>query len=317
MPEPTPETASRVAPSVVAPGNHDGVHLGHRALIRTAREYGQPRNLRAVALTFDPHPAQLLSPERVPPLLTTIERRRELLLGVGADDVVIQRFDARFANLSPEDFLKTSIIDLLGARALVVGTNFKFGNNRRGDIDTLRRLGRKYGIRVLVVEPVRVGDDWISSSAVRRAIADGDLQRATTYLDRYHELNGKVVAGDGRGRTLGTPTANLRCEPAMQPPDGVYVVAARRVDPGHPDHLFGVANIGERPTFGSGRAVEAHFFNFDGDLYGARLRIGLVRRLRGERSFANADELRSQIEADSRQARAVIKTVDREKLELL
>jgi riboflavin kinase/FMN adenylyltransferase len=216
--------------------------------------------------------------------------------------------------LSPEDFLKTSIIDSLGASALVVGTNFRFGNHREGDIDTLHRLGEKYGVGVRVVEPVRLGEEWVSSSAVRRAIANGDLDRATAYLDRFHELTGEVVEGEGRGRTLGAPTANLRCEPAMQPPDGVYAIVARRIHSDDSNRLFGVANIGERPTFGSGRAVEAHFFDFNGTLYGARLRIGLVKRLRGERTFANADELRSQIETDSRQARAIVEAVDEAKL---
>jgi riboflavin kinase/FMN adenylyltransferase len=301
-------------PSVIAPGNHDGVHLGHRALIEAALDCAKIRGLRTVALTFDPHPTQVLSPSRVPPLLTTIERRTELLRLAGADQVVVQPFGRDFASLTPEQFLRTSVIDRLRAKALVVGPDFGFGSKRSGNIDTLRQMGEKYGFDVTVVQPVVVAGQQVSSSAIRQAIAEGDLPRATLLLGRLHEVTGEVVAGCGRGKQLGVPTANLRPDPVMQPPDGVYAVAARMLQPEAGERLMGVANIGVRPTFDAGRSLEVHLFDFDGDLYGARVRIGFVQKLRGEKSFQGAEQLRAQIETDAQNARQVLQTIDREML---
>jgi riboflavin kinase/FMN adenylyltransferase len=299
---------------VVAPGNYDGVHLGHRALIRAALERAGAGGLRTVALTFDPHPAQVVSSSRVPPLLTTIERRSELLRRAGADEVVVQPFGREFAALSPERFLQTSMIEKLGAEAVVVGADFRFGKDRAGDIHTLRELGRKYGFEVIVVDPVQAGAGPVSSSEVRKAVMQGDMERAALYLNRFHDLSGEVVQGDGRGKKLGAPTANLVCEPVLQPPDGVYAVAARRVEPAGTELVFGVANLGVRPTFGAGRSLEVHLFDFEGDLYGARLRVAFVHRLREERTFADAEQLRAQIEADLETGRRVLQAADKEKL---
>lgn len=312
MPEPQNESAMR--PSVVAPGNYDGVHLGHRALISTALERAGRSGLRTVALTFDPHPAQVVASSRVPPLLTTVERRAELLRRAGADEVVVQPFGPEFAALSPERFLQTSMMEKLKAEAVVVGADFRFGKDRAGDIHTLRELGEKYRFEVMVVDPVRARGRPVSSSEVRKAVADGDMERAALYLNRFHDISGEVVEGCGRGKQLGAPTANLLCEPVMQPPDGVYAVMARRMEPAAADLLPGVANLGVRPTFGSGRSLEVHLLDFDGDLYGARLRVAFVLRLREERSFAGAEQLRAQIEADLGAARRALQAADKEKL---
>ncbi|MBN1652710.1 MAG: bifunctional riboflavin kinase/FAD synthetase [Deltaproteobacteria bacterium] len=305
------------AHAVIIPGNHDGVHLGHRALIYRARAYAGERGWRAVALTFDPHPTQILAPDRVPPLLTTIERRCELMKGAGADQVIVQQFGEEFASLSPEDFMQKWLFESLNARALVVGPNFGFGNRRSGDVQTLRRLGKKYDFEVLVVEPIRDAEEIVSSSAIRHAISKGDLQKATRYLGRVHEVSGKVVPGDKRGRELGFPTANLSCDSVLLPPDGVYAVAARKISPLHSELLYGVANIGVRPTFQAGRSVEAHLFDFDEDLYGATLRIGFVTRIRGEKSYQTADQLRKQIEKDSNLARALLPQIEKGELSWL
>lgn len=304
-------------PSVITPGNHDGVHLGHRALINTAKAYAKERGWHAVALTFDPHPAQVLTPDNVPPLLTTIARRCELMTKNGADQVIVQPFGEHFASLSPEDFMRKWLIESLNARALVVGPDFGFGNRRSGDIKTLYRLGEKYDFEVLVVEPIREGKLVISSSAIRRAISEGDLDKATRFLDRVHEVQGEVVVGDKRGRELGYPTANLLCEPVLLPPDGVYAIVARLISHTAEELFFGVANIGVRPTFRAGRSVEVHLFDFEGDLYGATLRVGFVRRVRGEKKFGSADQLRKQIKSDSEQAQSWLPQFDKGKLSWL
>ncbi len=312
MPDQRNESSTR--PSVVAPGNYDGVHLGHRALIAAARDRAAGGGLRTLALTFDPHPAQVVANGRVPPLLTTVERRSHLLRRVGADEVVVQPFGPEFAALSPERFLQTSMIEKLRAEAVVVGADFRFGKDRAGDIGTLRELGGRYGFEVIVVDPVRVEGRQVSSSEVRRAVTEGEMERAAHYLNRFHDLAGKVVEGCGRGKGLGAPTANLLCEPVLHPPDGVYAVAARRIEPDTVELLRGVANLGVRPTFGSGRSLEVHLFDFAGDLYGSRLRVAFVARLREERTFTSAAELRAQIGIDIESAHRALREADEEKL---
>lgn len=296
--------------SVVVPGNHDGVHLGHRALMDTASALAKREGLRTVALTFDPHPANILAPERVPPLLTTIERRVELLRKVGADEVIVQNFCPEFAGLSAEEFLQKGLVETLHARALVVGTDFGFGVNRSANVDTLQALARRYGIQLSVVQPVRVGPQQVSSSAIRRAISSGEVEQAAIWLGRPHELSGRVVQGDQRGRTLGVPTANLDCEPVLKPLDGVYAVVARQIEPPEGTRYLGVANIGLRPTFGRGHSVEVHLLDFGGDLYGATLRVGFLQRLRGQQVFSEVDHLVRQIQCDVSLARQVLNITD-------
>ena len=296
------------ASSVIAPGNHDGVHLGHQALVRTARAHGRQHGLRAVALTFDPHPAALLAPERAPTPLTTIARRTELLLAAGAEEVVVQPFTHEFAALDPAAFLQT-LLDR-SARALVVGPDFRFGRGRAGDVALLQRFGADHGLSVIVEPPVRIGGERVSSSAVREALARGEVEHATQLLGPVPELEGKVVAGDRRGRTIGFPTANLASQPVLHPADGVYAVIARVLDRSPSECLRGVANLGVRPTVGAGRSVEVHLLDWSGDLYGAQLRLGWVGRIRGEQKFPGLDALRAQIELDCRNARTVLAAAD-------
>lgn len=314
----TPPGGTR-ARSVVTPGNHDGVHLGHRSLLRAAGERAASERatgaMRVVALTFDPHPATILAPERAPEMLTTIARRTELLRAFGADHVEAQRFDADFAQLEPEAFARTVLHDRLASASVVVGPDFRFGRRRAGDLETLRALGRQLDFDVIAVDPVLVDGEIVSSTAVRAALREGDVARASRLLGRIHDVDGEIVRGDQRGRTIGFPTANFSCDPVMLPADGVYAVVARRLD-GRIDGtaqeiLLGVANSGLRPTVGAGRSLEAHFFDFDGDLYGARVRLGFVERLRGEQKLASLDALRSQIARDAASARAGLAACDR------
>jgi riboflavin kinase / FMN adenylyltransferase len=296
--------------SVVVPGNHDGVHLGHRALIHAALQIAQPRHLRTIAFTFDPHPTNIFAPDRVPPLLTTPERRVELLRKVGADEVIVQAFDSEFAALAPEAFFEKRLVNELSAKALVVGPDFGFGAKRSGNVDTLRALGERYGISLSIVPPVMVGDQQVSSSAVRRAICAGEVERATELLGRAHEVCGRVIEGDRRGRTLGIPTANLDCEPVLKPLDGVYAVMVRQIEPPSDTRYQGVANIGLRPTFGRDRSVEIHLLDTEGDFYRATLRVAFISRLRGVKAFSEVDQLVAQIRRDISLARDALNKIN-------
>jgi riboflavin kinase/FMN adenylyltransferase len=296
---------------VIAPGNHDGVHLGHRALIRTARRYAEAHRLQTCALTFDPHPLALLDPERAPTMLTTQPRRAELLRSVGADEVIVLPFTRELAASAPEEFVDALVG--FGARGLVVGPDFRFGKQRAGDVAQLQRWGKERGFEVLIEEPVRVDGERVSSTAIRSLLRAGELDRANDMLARVHEITGRVVKGDQRGRTIGFPTANLAIEPVLAPADGVYAIVARVLGGSEPSTLIhGVANLGTRPTFAAGRSVEAHLFDFERDIYGAELRVGFVARVRGEQKFAGVNELKAQITRDCATARERIAACPKE-----
>lgn len=313
------------ARSCVVPGNHDGVHRGHRALIDAASAYARPRGLRVVALTFDPHPMYVLAPERAPDRLTTIARRIELLRGAGCDEVHVATFDAAFAAQSPEAFADAVLVEMLHARAIVLGPDFRFGAKRAGDLALLEKFGQARDFEVVPLAPLCADGAPVSSSRIRAALGVGDVQTAATLLGRVHDVDGEVVLGHQRGRTLGFPTANLGPSAVLLPADGVYAVVARVLDHGAAGAvppvlgatasaparvLGGVANLGVRPTVGGGRSVEVHLFDFDADLYGARLRVGFVARLREERRFSGLAALTAQIAQDAADAR--VKLASRE-----
>lgn len=306
-----PTDAPALLPSVIAPGNHDGVHLGHQALIARARRHAQVHGLRTVALTFDPHPAAVLAPERAPTPLTTPSRRRELLLQAGADAVLVMPFTTALAALSPEAFLDE--LRARGARGLVVGPDFRFGRGRAGDLALLECYGQAHGLSVLIEPNVLVDGERVSSTAIREALQAGEVERACTLLGHLPELEGEVVSGQRRGRTLGFPTANLVTEPVLHPADGVYAVVVRVLGagPGQEALRLGVANLGVRPTVAAGRSVEVHLFDFDRDLYGARLRVGFVARIRPEQRFSGLDALRAQIGLDCEAARSTLAASER------
>jgi len=298
------ESSGVASPKVIAPGNHDGVHLGHQALLRSARELARTRGLRAVALTFDPHPSAVLAPERAPSPLTTMQRRRELLLRAGADEVLVQPFNREVASLAPEAFLDG--LRQQGAVALAVGPDFRFGRGRAGSVETLRQYAARHALTVLVEEPLLIDGQRVSSSAIREAIARGEVERACAMLGRVHEIEGRVIQGYKRGRLLGFPTANLETDAVLHPADGVYAVVARVLGRDPSESRFGVANLGSRPTFGAGRSLEVHLLDWEGDLYGARLRVGFVKRIRSEQKFLDSAGLRAQIELDCRDCRVTL-----------
>lgn len=293
--------------SVVTPGNHDGVHLGHRALIDAAKRTADVQGWQTLAMCFEPHPTTVLAPERAPVLLTEMERRVEILKGAGCDDVVVLPFDSEFSKMTPDRFVERVLLDACAAKGVVVGPDFHFGHRRSGNIGTLRQWGEKEGFTVELVEPVMYKGEAVSSTRLRRTLSqDGNVEDAAVMMTRVHETTGLVVRGDRRGREIGFPTANIEVGPLLLPKDGVYAVVARVLDEADAPLFHGVANLGNRPTFDAGRSVEVHLFGFDGDLYGERMRLGFVTRLRGEAKFDGLEPLRAQIDRDCDQAKKAL-----------
>jgi riboflavin kinase/FMN adenylyltransferase len=285
-------------------GNFDGVHLGHQALIAAAVEWAKVRGGTAVVLSFDPHPAKVLSPLSAPAALSTPSQKEELLAGLGVDRLAVLPFTPALAALSAEAFAREVLAGVLGARMVVVGESFRFGRGRAGDAAGLRVLGDGLGFAVRALSPVLREGSPVSSSRVREAILSGDVGEARALLGRAFFVDGAVVRGDGRGRTIGVPTANLAPENEILPGLGVY--AARfRLPTG--EWVPAVVNLGERPTFGGGTpTVEAHLLDFEGGLHGARARLEFLARLRGEQRFSGADALVAQIRKDVARARALL-----------
>ncbi len=297
-------TSSRrfVAP-VLTLGNFDGVHRGHQAILERAVDAAQVDGGEAVAITFHPHPVSVLRPEHAPPLITSLRDRVALLAGTGIDVLVLQHFTPTFAELSAEAFVERFVVERVRASRVVVGHKVSFGHARRGDATLLAALGERFGFAVEVIGPIRIDQHDVSSSAVRRTIATGDVRLAATLLGRPHHLGGCVVRGRQRGAAIGFPTANLRVRAGMWPPDGVYAVQVRRGG----CRLDGVANIGTNPTFGAApRTLEVHLFDFDADVYGEQLTVAFVERLRAEVAFPSVDALVAQIARDAAEARAIL-----------
>jgi len=287
-------------------GNFDGVHRGHQALVRATVASARAHSGTALVLTFDPHPARVLAPSRAPANLTTPAQKAELLAALGTDGVVTLPFDAGVAALAPEVFVARVLVETLGARHVVVGEGFRFGRGQSGDAATLGRLGSERGFTVEAMAAVLHGGEPVSSSRVREALAAGDVVLARELLGRDYFVDATVVPGDGRGRTIGIPTANLECDNEIVPARGVYAGRVRTSGGAwHP----AVANRGLRPTFGgSTETVEAHLLDFGGDLYGSRVRLAFVHRLREERRFAGPEPLLAQIRDDVARARALLST---------
>jgi len=294
--------APQIGPASVAVGNFDGVHRGHQALVAAAVARSRATGGAAVVLTFDPHPARVLRPQEAPAALTTLAQKEELVAALGIDRLVVVEFDTRLAALSPEAFAREVLQQALGARHVVVGESFRFGRGREGDPRRLEALGASLGFAVEVVPPLLEGGRAISSSRVREALESGDVGEARTLLGRDYFVDGEVVRGDGRGRTIGVPTANLAPEEQILPANGVYAARCRT---GAGAWHAAAVNVGERPTFGGGRVrLEAHLLDFEGDLYGARLRVAFHERLRGEQRFDGKDALVAQIRRDIEAVRA-------------
>ncbi len=301
--------------SAVAIGTFDGVHLGHQALLAEARRWAQGRGAargESVALTFYPHPARVLAPAKAPPLIMPLERRLALLADTGIDATVVQTFTRELASLEADEFVRGILARDLGAGCVVVGPDFRYGRGRAGDVARLQALGRELSIDVSVIAPVNTGDQEqrCSSTRIRQLVEAGDVRAARALLGRPFELEGVVVRGAARGRTIGFPTANLTPETELRPRVGIYAARAVVLDgPGGVGPSPAAVSIGRNPTFteaGAPVTIEAHLLDFAGDLYGRRLRLELSDWLRDEQRFDSVEALIAQIAADVGQVRALM-----------
>jgi riboflavin kinase / FMN adenylyltransferase len=285
---------------VLALGNFDGVHRGHRKILERLKRVAGEHSATPVVMTFDPHPPRIVRPDKAPPLLMTKAQKLEALRDAGVQGAAIVRFTPELSRWDPEMFVRIVMVDWLGVGEVWVGANFLFGHDRAGNFTLLRALGTRYGFKAEKIDPVRYKDFVVSSTRIRRLIAEGRVDEAGALLGHQYRIDGVVVAGDRRGRTLGFPTANLCTENELLPPNGVYATTATMDGIVRPS----VTNVGVRPTVdNSGRVVvETHLLGMDADLYGRTLRIGFVQRLRDERAFGSLDLLKAQIAADCSRA---------------
>jgi riboflavin kinase/FMN adenylyltransferase len=285
-------------------GVFDGVHLGHRHLMAKLTELAKKQKLDSGVITFSRNPREVLSPQTSLPFLTDIERRTELLKEEGVDEVIPLTFTPELANLSPKEFLSL-LKKQLRMKGLVVGPDFALGKNREGNTDVLRQLAKEMGFSLTVVPPLTIDGEVVSSTAIRQALAEGDMRRAQKLMGRPFRLHGRVVRGDRRGSdTLGFPTANLETDREQAlPADGVYTSRAFIDNQAYP----AMTNIGFQPTFGGDkRLVEVYLLDYRGDLYGQELAIEIIERLRGEIKFDSPEELKKQIAEDVKRGKATL-----------
>ena len=292
--------------TVVAVGTFDGVHRGHRDVLDRLASRASSLGLRSVLVTFEPHPLEVVNPAAAPLLLTVGEEKREVLAESGIDYLAVVPFTAALARYSAEEFVSRVLRERFRMKHLLMGYDHGFGRNREGDVEVLQALGARDGFRVEVVAPVSVGDGRpISSTSIRRAIAGGDLERATHALGRPYSIGGRVVPGAARGRGMGFPTINLALPSPRKllPPQGVYAVRVQTPGGAH----GGMLNLGPRPTFGDDVVgIEAHLFDTSGDWYGVWVRVDFIARLRDTQKFANPTALVEQLQRDEIAAREAL-----------
>ncbi len=285
---------------VLAIGNFDGVHRGHQHMAGILVSQAQTLGVPSVAMTFDPPPAALLRPDRVPPCLTTPRQRAELLSSYGVDQVIIWPTSRELLQLGPAEFFNEIIVGRLGVKGMVEGPNFCFGKNRAGDVNTLKQFCESADIALQIVVPVEAGEQLVSSSRIRKLVANGEVARAIELLGHAYQIRGEVVTGAGRGRTIGFPTANISSIPTLVPGNGVYAgfceLDGREYDC--------AVNVGQNPTFGEDRAkVEVHVIGWDSDLYGLQLAVNLLSEIRPVQQFESVEQLTAQIKRDIESAK--------------
>ena len=284
---------------VLALGNFDGLHRGHLKIIERVKRGAIEHGGTPMAMTFDPHPPRVVRPDKAPPLLMTKAQRLEALYRAGIMCVAVVRFTPGLSQWDPETFVRTVLAEWLRVSEVWVGANFLFGQGRSGNFSTLRTLGTRYGFRADKIDPVRYKDFVVSSTRIRRLISEARVDEAGALLGHQYYVDGTIVEGRRRGREIGFPTANVATENELVPPHGVYATTMTVDGAVH----AGVTNIGLRPTFGETEpTIETHLLGYGGDLYGKRVRLGFVLRLRDERRFEDVDALRAQIDADRRRA---------------
>lgn len=298
-----PELERLPGPIFLAIGVFDGVHLGHQAVIRTSAEHAQEAGGTPMVVTFDPHPAKVLRPDKAPHLLTATKHKIALIRDLGVAHLLVLRFDQAFAATPPEEFVQQLVRHAKPLREICVGHEWSFGKGRAGNLALLEKIGAESNFNVVGIKPVRVGGDVVSSTAIRRAIEHGDFATATAMLGREYTILGTVKAGAQLGRKLGFPTANLSAHSEQFPPNGVYVAEAKL----NGATFRGVANLGYRPTVAEGtpeRLLELHLFDLNREIYGEDVEVRFVRFLRPEKKFENLDALSDQIARDVKQAQA-------------
>ncbi|MBI1873529.1 MAG: bifunctional riboflavin kinase/FAD synthetase, partial [Acidobacteria bacterium] len=289
---------------VLALGNFDGMHRGHAKIVERVNRGAIERGGTAVAMTFDPHPPRVVRPDKAPPLLMTLPQKLEALARAGIHGTTIVEFTPELSRWDPATFVTRVLIDWLRVSEVWVGANFLFGRDRSGNFSILRVLGARHGFRAEKIDPVRYKEFVVSSTRVRRLVGEGRVDEAAALLGHHYVIDGTVVEGARRGRAIGVPTANLCTENELVPPNGVYATLVTVQGVVHPS----VTNVGVRPTFGeasSAAVIETHLIGFAGELYGSRLRLAFVQRLRDERRFDGVEALRAQIASDCARARAL------------
>ena len=284
-------------------GVFDGVHLGHKYLILQLKEHARQQNLLSGVITFRQHPQEVLSPQSKLPFLTDLSQRADLLKNEGIEAIITLSFTRELAQLSARQFLSL-LKKYIRMRGLVIGYDFALGRNKEGNTDALRALGQEMGFSVIVVPPIIIDGEVVSSTAIRNALAEGDMKRVQNLIERLFRLHGRVIIGAGRGMELGFPTANLDIDPEQAlPAEGVYATWTYIDDKAYQS----VTNIGYRPTFGDGeRTVEVYLLDYHTDLYEYELRIDIIERLRGEKKFDTVEELKKQITKDVEQGRTIL-----------
>lgn len=289
----------------VAIGNFDGVHRGHQALVAAAAGAARRDGSAVAVLTFEPHPREFIDPANAPPRLMRLGAKCAALASLGVERLAVLRFDARLQGQSPDAFVTEVLGQGLGARHVVVGEGFRYGCRRAGTVETLTEAGRTIGFEVIVVPSVEAEGERVSSTRIRAALAAGDLALARRLLGRDYAITGRVVRGERLGRELGFPTANLRLHPSSVALRGIYAVRVRGIE--GRDAADAVASLGTRPTVGGVEPLlEVHVFDFAGDLYGRRLTVEFVDRLRDEEKFPSLEALVDQMHADAARAREIL-----------
>ncbi len=286
-------------------GNFDGVHLGHRAVFEQLLKRAEESGLPATVVTFEPQPMEFFAPDAAPARLTRLRDKLDALHSVGIERVVVLEFGTKLAAMGAQVFVRELLVDGLGAKLLYVGDDFHFGKNREGDFQLLQEMGRLNGFAVENMYTFAMGEARVSSTRIRQALAAGDLRQAAENLGRPYRICGRVAHGDARGRQIGFPTANLDLHRKVSPLRGVFAVKVYGLGA---DVVFGVANIGNRPTVeGDSRyLLEVHLFDFDRQIYGSHIQVEFLKRLRDELKFESFDALREQIALDTAQAREVL-----------
>ncbi len=299
------------ANSVLTVGSFDGIHLGHRKLMEITKEAASKFNSVSVVLTFHPHPLKVLKPDRKVHLITTFEKKTELIREIGIDYLIYITFTTEFSRMNPEDFVKEIIYKKLKPLRIIVGHDFGFGSGKTGNTSLLEKLGVELNFDLIVVSPVKLEEEVVSSTVIRKLVLLGDVSKVSKFLGRYYSVHGIVIKGSKRGKIIGFPTANIIPEEELFPKDGVYVSIVK-IDR---KTYNAVTNIGDNPTFPDEiRRIESYIFGFNGNLYGKETEVFFIERLRDEIKFGSVDALKEKIAEDVKSAASIF---NKSKIELI